>query len=261
MREVLAEVDLILAEDTRVAGTLLKAFDISGAKASFHQHNAGQRIPGIIRRIKDGAAVALVSDRGTPAISDPGRELVAACHLSGLPVRVVPGPSALTAAFAGSGFPHPFVFWGFLPRTGKARREALERVEDVRCTQIFYEAPHRLKETLEALGSILGEDRRLVVARELTKPYEEFWPGTLGEAISVAERFRGEIVLVLGPEESAGEPARREPTSALLSALEVLVDEAVRSGVPQNEAIRRVAHEFGLARRTLYHAMKRDGGG
>lgn len=259
MRQVLAAVDLVLAEDTRVVGTLLKAFDIVGAKMSFHQHNAAQRIPGLIERLKAGATIALVSDRGTPAISDPGRELVAACHDAGLPVRVVPGPSALTTAFAGSGFPHPFVFWGFLPRSGKTRRETLRRVEETDCTQVFYEAPHRLKDTLAALREALGRDRRIVVARELTKPYEEFWPGTLAQAEAAAERFRGEIVLVVGPPETPRERAHRQPSAALMAALAVLVEEAVQDGLAENEAIRRVAQQFGLARRILYQALK--GGG
>ena len=259
-QSVLAAVDVILCEDTRVTGILCHALGIDRPKEAFHEHNAAKRVPGLIRRLEAGETFALVSDRGMPTVSDPGRELVAACHQSKIPISVIPGPSALTTAFAGSGYPHPWVFWGFLPSHGRQRHEALERVEETAMTQILYEAPHRLGLTLADLSERLGPSRQLTIARELTKPYEEFWQGTLETARAQEDdRFRGELVLVIAPGLNHRKPRRTEPESPQLwLALEALVYEHVGQGDSESEAIRRVASQFRLPRRALYEKVHRE---
>jgi 16S rRNA (cytidine1402-2'-O)-methyltransferase len=217
-----------------------------------------KRIPAIIDRLQQGESFALVSDRGMPTVSDPGAELVAECHRAEIAVSVIPGPSALTVAFAGSGYPHPFVFWGFLPSHGKERRMAIDRLATNVLTQIIYEAPHRLEATLSDLRDALGGGHGLTIARELTKPYEEFWQGPIDEALSSVPRFRGELVLVLAPLPQAAEPARlAAPSPALWQALEVLVEDYIREGQSESEAIRRVAAQFRVARRALYERVVR----
>ncbi len=253
-RAVLSQVDAILCEDTRVTGLYCQALGIDRPKESFHQHNAMKRVEAIINRLKAGQTLALVSDRGLPTVSDPGRELVQACRDAGIWVSVVPGPSAVTTAFAGSGYSHPFVFWGFLPAVGQKRRQALEDVAESLYTQIFYEAPHRLQSTLADFERVLGSERELTVARELTKPYEEFWSGTVQSALVASEqgRFRGEMVLVLAPV-GPRHPARLSPASdAFWAALVALVSEYVDQGLSDAEAIRRVAAQFRVPRRTVY---------
>ncbi len=260
-QEILSAVDLVLCEDTRVTGLLLKSLEIDRPKESFHQHNTMKRLPSILRRLQTGQTIALVSDRGMPAISDPGRELVEACHRHGIKISVIPGVSAVTAAFSGSGYSHPFVFWGFLPARGKERRQVLERVAETGSTQIFYESPHRLQETLEDLGQCLGSDRAITIARELTKPYEEFWQGQLAEALGQVSRFRGELVLLLAPGEGAVSRIA-SPSPMLWQALDALVQEHIRLGRSSAEAIRLVAAQFHVARRTLYdRVLRQDGTG
>lgn len=197
---VCAAVDGIAAEDTRLSGRLLQHFGIRTRLISFHEHNTKERIADLVPRLLDGQTLALISDAGMPCISDPGAELVAACHEQGIQVVVVPGPSALVTALAGSGLPtQPFYFEGFLPVKGKERRERLALLRQRAETTVFYEAPHRLERTLQDFHEHDLGERRLVVARELTKRYEEFAVFTVDQALAhyAATPPKGEFVLVL----------------------------------------------------------------
>jgi 16S rRNA (cytidine1402-2'-O)-methyltransferase len=198
---VLKEADLIAAEDTRVTRTLLNAYEIATPLVSFHEFSG----PGKVRRLVERLAtsdVALVSDAGTPGLSDPGFPLIRAAIEAGVPVVPIPGPSALLAALVASGLPmHAFTYLGFAPRRSGERRRLLDRLIDADLTHVLYESPHRLVATLGEIVDVLGPDRSLVVGRELTKKFEEHVRGT---ASVVLERFRrqaprGEITLLIGP--------------------------------------------------------------
>ena len=195
----LKEVDLIAAEDTRHTRVLLNHFDIHTPLTSYHEHNEATKAPHLTERLARGANIALVCDAGTPAISDPGYRLVSSAIAAGIRVSPVPGVSAVTAVLSASGLPTDrFVFEGFLPAKKKERRARLQRLRSERRTLVFYEAPHRLKESLEDLCDILG-DRDVVLAREVSKVHEEFWRGLLSDARREASRRKllGEITLVV----------------------------------------------------------------
>jgi len=201
-RDTLAGAALIAAEDTRHTGTLLKAFGISTPMISLHDHNEAQRTPELIERLRGGASVALVSDAGTPAISDPGFDLVRACAAAGIEVVAVPGPCALVAALSIAALPTDrFCFEGFLPARGAARRTRLSALSAEQRTLVFYESPHRIKETLADCAEHLGPRRVAALAREITKLHESLYRGSLGElaerAASEPDLSRGEIVLVI----------------------------------------------------------------
>jgi 16S rRNA (cytidine1402-2'-O)-methyltransferase len=193
---VLREVRLIAAEDTRKTRRLLTAYDIKTPLTSYYEHNKLTKLDNILEKLKE-ADVALVSEAGMPGISDPGYELIVAAVRAGVPVVPVPGPSAVTAALAVSGLPTDrFIFTGFLPNRSSARRRLLASLEDGPGTVIALEAPHRLAASLEDILDILG-DRRLAVARELTKLHEEIWRGTVSGAIKHFSQPRGEFTLVI----------------------------------------------------------------
>jgi 16S rRNA (cytidine1402-2'-O)-methyltransferase len=201
-RETLASASLIAAEDTRHTATLLKAFGIATPMISLHDHNEAQRAPELIERLRAGASVALVSDAGTPAISDPGFDLVRACAAAGIEVVAVPGPCALVAALSIAALPTDrFCFEGFLPARGAARRARLSGLSAERRTLVFYESPHRIDETLADCAEHLGSTRAAVLAREITKLHESLYRGSLAELAartqSDAALSRGEIVLVV----------------------------------------------------------------
>ncbi len=196
---ILNEVDLILAEDTRTSGKLLKHFEIKKPLQSFHAHNEHGQLQNIIRKMEEGAVVALVSDAGTPAISDPGYLLVRECIANELKVECLPGATAFVPALVNSGLPADrFVFEGFLPHK-KGRQTRLKELAEESKTIILYESPYRLLKTLEQLAEYLGEDRRACVSRELTKIYEENVRGTLKELYEhyTENTLKGEIVLVV----------------------------------------------------------------
>jgi 16S rRNA (cytidine1402-2'-O)-methyltransferase len=196
--DVLAQVDLIAAEDTRHTGILLRHYGVRKPLISYHQYNRVQRTPQLIERLKQGQAVALVSDAGTPGISDPGSYLVRAAISSGIPVQAVPGPTALMTALAASGLAtERFAYEGFLP-TKKGRKTRLESLRDEERTLVLYESPRRLQRTLRDLLAVLG-DRQAVVARELTKKFEEIIRARLSELVSRFETqtVKGEVVLVV----------------------------------------------------------------
>jgi 16S rRNA (cytidine1402-2'-O)-methyltransferase len=202
-REVLSTCALIAAEDTRHTGTLLKAFGVATPLLSLHDHNEAQRAPELVQRMQSGASIALVSDAGTPAISDPGFDLVRAAAAAGIEVVAVPGPCAAVAALSIGGLPTDrFCFEGFLPARGSARRARLDELKGEPRTLVFYESPHRVVETLEDCAAAFGAARPATVAREITKLHETTYRGTLSElaarAAADGDFARGEIVLMVG---------------------------------------------------------------
>lgn len=212
--EVLREVDLVAAEDTRQTAKLLNHFEIRVPTTSYHEHNAARREPELLARLERGERIALVTDAGMPAISDPGSTLVRAAADRGHEVQVVPGASALTAALALSGLDATrFVFEGFPPREGKARRRIFRQLAGEHRAIVFFEGPHRLVASLRDLAAILGVDRPVAVCRELTKIHEEVFRGSLAEAAAHFEAHppKGEATLVLGPASRAASPDSDEP--------------------------------------------------
>ena len=210
-REALARADVIAAEDTRHTGALLTALGLATPLLSLHEHNESRRVPGVLARLAQGERVALVSDAGTPLLSDPGYELVRAAIAAGFEVNAIPGPSAITAALAIAGLPTDrFCFEGFLPARERERRAVLEALAHERRTLVFFEAPHRIVAALADIVTVLGPERAAVVARELTKAHETVYRGTLGElaarAATEANFARGEITLVVhgAPAAAAG---------------------------------------------------------
>jgi 16S rRNA (cytidine1402-2'-O)-methyltransferase len=243
--EALKAADVIACEDTRRTGKLLSASGIKNRLISVHEHNERAQTPYVLELVSAGQTVALVSDAGTPAISDPGARLVAAAVEAGLDVTIVPGPSAVVSALAISGLPTDrFVFEGFLPRKGAERTQRLTAIAGEERTVVLYESPNRVGATLVDLAGACGEDRRVAVVRELTKLYEEVWRGPLGEAaahLGPAEA-RGEHVLVIEgrPPRPAGEDdvraALQERLAAGLSKKEAATDVAELLGVPKRRA-------------------------
>jgi 16S rRNA (cytidine1402-2'-O)-methyltransferase len=251
--EVLAEADLIAAEDTRVSGVWLRAVGVRTPLVSFHAHSKRARLDEIIARLRQGEVVAVVTDAGMPAVADPGRELVEAAVKAGIPVSAVPGPNAAVTAFALSGFPLPVTIWGFLPARGREREASLESLAEAPGTQVFYEAPHRIRDTLAALSARLA-GRSLVVARELTKIHEEIWRGDVDGALAWLEAHppRGEFTVVVGPRQAS------QPQEPDWDALLEQVAEAVSHGASDREAVRAVAEAAGASRRELYRRWHRE---
>ena len=255
--EILSAVDFIAAEDTRVTVKLLNHLDIKKPMVTYHRHNCDTAGPAILRRLEEGESCALVTDAGTPGISDPGEDLVALCTAAGVKVESVPGPCALTAALSVSGLPAArFAFEGFLPMNRKNRRARLEALEREERTMIFYEAPHKLRATLDDLAAVFGPDRRIVLCRELTKLHEEVIRTTLGEAVIrfSGQEPRGEFVLV-----AAGRPPQAEERDG--DAALARAEELRRTGLPLKEAAAQAAQEFGVKKRELYNRALRGGGG
>jgi 16S rRNA (cytidine1402-2'-O)-methyltransferase len=250
-RRVLADADLLLAEDTRHTRQLLAACGIeraAGTLESLHEHNEAGRVPGLVERLLGGATVALVSDAGTPLVSDPGAVLVGAAAAAGIQVVAVPGPCAAIAALSVAALPAArFAFEGFLPPRAAARRRALEALAGETRTLVFYEAPHRLVEALADLATVLGEERPAAVARELTKKFETVYRGTLGSLLSRAseapEMARGEIVIVVQGAAQAAAAGDLDADRVLRALLEEL---------PVSQAARLAAQITGRARKDLY---------
>jgi len=243
---VLREVALIAAEDTRHSRKLLNHFDIRTPLISCHEHNEQQRQEELIGRLLAGASIALISDAGTPAIADPGYRLVRACHAAGVPVAPVPGPSAILAALSAAGEPTDrFIFEGFLPARAAARDKVLQGLRNEPRTVVLYETPHRLLAALAAIAGVWGEDRPLVVARELTKLHEELFRGTAAAALAHfgASRVRGELVLILPP------VPQETPVAGMEAALRQLMCE---EGMTRSAAVRQVAKAYGMARSEVY---------
>lgn len=248
--ETLKSVDIVLAEDTRHAGQLLKHFMIQKPLVSLHAFNEDERIQPIIEQIKAGQSMALVSDAGTPLISDPGFLLVKMLREAGLSVVPIPGPSALIAALSVAGLPtDKFIFEGFLPAKNEARRQRLQALVKETRTLIFYEAPHRLMATLQALLTVFGEERKAAIARELTKIHESVLLSTLPQLIAhfecAEEERRGEIVLLI-----AGALEEDHSTQRLLTADEVLT--VLLAELPLKKAVLCAMQLTGERKNVLY---------
>jgi len=247
--QVLRDVDLIACEDTRHTQKLLNHYGITTKTISYHEHNEQQRAVKLIDQLKQGSNIAVVSDAGTPAISDPGFRLVRAAIENEVPVVPVPGPSALISALVAAGLPtDEFFFAGFLPARSNARRARLGELQSIPGTLIFYEAPHRLAATLKDAYEILGE-RDAVVARELTKVHEEIRRGRLSELSKYyeGEEPRGEIVVLID----------RNVISAAKPQLSIaaLVDQLEQEGMDQRAALKKAAREVGLSRAEAYRKL------
>ena len=249
--KTLTAVDLIAAEDTRHTQILLNHFDIHTPTISFHEHNTAERIPQLIEKLKAGQVIAQCSDAGMPSISDPGKELVAACVHADIPVVPLPGANAGITALIASGLsPQPFTFYGFLERKHQQQVRQLKQLQAHRETMIFYEAPHRLKKTLKTMAEVLGMERRVVLARELTKRYEEFIRGSLAEAIEWADtnQVRGEFVILVAGNDQPIEQSQEHPQGTPIEQ----VDQEVANGLSTNAAIKLVAKRLGIKRQELY---------
>lgn len=241
---ILREVKLIAAEDTRRTKKLLAAYDIKTPLTSYHSHNKRTKLSRIIQDLKE-VDVALVSDAGMPGVSDPGYELVKAAVECNIPVIPIPGPSVIVTALAISGLPaHRFLYLGFLPRSGGRRRRLLKSMVGEGSTIIFFEAPHRLQETLKDIMLELG-DRKLAVCRELTKVYEEIFRGKVSQAIEHFVVPRGEFTIVV-------EGVHGKAPVRLTDDIKKELHDMRRSEIPARDAIDRMVNKTGLSRRELY---------
>jgi 16S rRNA (cytidine1402-2'-O)-methyltransferase len=253
---ILKEVDFIAAEDTRQTIKLLNRFEIKNTLISYHEHNKVERGVHIIRQLLEGKSVALVSDAGSPGISDPGEDLVRLAVEADIAVTMIPGPVAAVTGLVISGLPtERFVFEGFLPVSKKTKKEKIRALKDETRTIIFYEAPHKLYNTLQDLFEILGE-RRIALARELTKKFEQVVRCKLSEAI---ERYSGEIpkgefVLILeGADEKALLEQQREKWSTL--SLTDHVQSYINGGMNKKDAIKKTAEDRGMSKRDVYNSL------
>ena len=256
---ILKEVQLIACEDTRQTSKLLNHYDIQTRTISYHEHNELTRSAELIMHIEQGQSIALVTDAGMPGVSDPGFRLVSLAIRHKIPVVPVPGATAFLSALVASGLPtDSFVFQGFLPVKLGQRRKVLEAIKNEVRTQIFYEAPHRLLGTLEDIVDVLGAHRHVVVAREVTKIYEEFVRATAAEVLAdftKRDEVRGEITLLIGrAEEAHGVPVVAQKNAR------TRVRELMKSGeVDEKEAMKRVAKEMGISKSDVYREMQKDG--
>ncbi len=252
---VLKEADLIACEDTRTSAHLLAHYGIGTPLTSYHKFNEETKSEELIGKMLLGSTVALITDAGMPAISDPGQILVRKCHEAGVPVTAVPGACAAVTALALAGEDtRRFVFEGFLPQNNKEKKAALQRLEDESRTIVLYEAPHRLKRTLEALSDALGEKRPVVLVREITKKYEEIQRTTLGEACGSAAEPRGEYVLVIAGR-SAEEIRQRQAEQWENMSISEHVALYERQGMDRKSAMKAAANDRGITKRAVYQEL------
>ena len=253
---ILKEVDIIAAEDTRNTKKLCNYFDIQTKLVSYHEHNQESGGHKILGYLEEGRSVALVSDAGMPCISDPGEDIVKRAIAEGFPVVPIPGANAALSALIASGIaPQPFQFYGFLSRGKKERQAELELLSQNRETLIFYEAPHRLKESLKSIQKNFGNERRIVLAREVTKKFEEFLRGTVEQAVDWADanEIRGEFCIVI---EGNAEP---DPVETTVWWEDLTIEEHVeevmeREQLSSKEAIKKVSADRKLSKRDVYQA-------
>lgn len=246
--EILQSADLVAAEDTRVTGSLLKKLGLEKKLVSYYEHNAAMRSSLLIRHLEDGENIALVSDAGTPAISDPGEDIVQECICRDIEIIPVPGPCAFVCALTVSGFSTKrFSFIGFLPAKQNDRKKELEQVKHREETLIFYEAPHRLLKTLTDMHEVFGEDRRISVSREITKKFEEHIRGTLSQVLAHFETnpVKGEFVIVV-------EGGTKEESSFNELSLEEHLDLYEKQGLSKKDAIKQIAIDRNLPKRDVY---------
>jgi 16S rRNA (cytidine1402-2'-O)-methyltransferase len=253
---ILKEADRIACEDTRHTSRLLTRYNIATPRESYHKFNEENRTPRLLQMLREGKNIALVSDSGTPLVSDPGYELVSACRKEGIPVIPIPGPSAVIAALSGSGLPSDsFFFAGFLPARGSPRKRRLEELAGIPSTLILYEAPHRILNSLEDMIAVLGT-RKACIARELTKIHEEFIQGTLAELLDLLRarpKIQGEITLVIG-RGTAASAALEWP----VSIQQHLEAEMQKSGLSRNEALKNIAKQRGISRKQAYNLLNKE---
>jgi 16S rRNA (cytidine1402-2'-O)-methyltransferase len=252
---ILREASLIACEDTRQTRKLLDHYGIATPTVSYHEHNEAARAEELVRKLEQGMTVAQVSDAGTPGVSDPGYRLIKLAIEHGITVVPIPGPSALTAALVGSGLPtDAFEFRGFLPAKSGQRRTGIEGLRDTTHTIVLYEAPHRIRETLEDIVAILGPERPVAIARELTKVHEEFIRGTAAQVRDLLQgrEIKGEITLIIG----AGSAP---PTIASESTLAQRLKEIMRErNLDEKTALKILAKERGLKRSEAYRELQRS---
>lgn len=254
-RRVLQEVDHVAAEDTRHTGKLLARLGIDAHLTSLHRHNEAARIAHVVSWLEAGETVALVSDAGTPLVSDPGGRLVRAVRAAGHAVVPIPGPSAVLAALAGSGLPwERFTFLGFLPRKGRERGELLRRIGIAQETVVVFESPERTVALLEDLLQVCGAAREVSVARELTKRHEEFRTGTLPEVLNYyeASSVRGEVTVCVAP--AGAEALRADAAEAPTEAARLL-----SGGMKPSAAAKELVRRFGIDRSAAYDIVKKAG--
>lgn len=252
--KILETVDLIAAEDTRHTQQLLNHFEIRTKQISFHEHNTQLRIPELVDKLLTGVNIAQVSDAGMPSISDPGAELVSAAVTAGIPVIPLPGPNAALTALIASGLvPQPFYFYGFLGRKATEQKATLASLANREETMLFYESPYRLKKTLATMVTVIGPERQVVLARELTKRYEEFIRGSLAEVSEWAQtnEIRGEFVMILAGNDNPEEVVVNKPTDDL--SIKDYVLTLIEQGNKTNDAIKIVAKERGLKKQQVYN--------
>jgi 16S rRNA (cytidine1402-2'-O)-methyltransferase len=255
---ILREVDVIACEDTRHTRKLLNHFGIDAKTISYHEHNEAERAGELCDLLSAGKDIAVVSDAGTPLVSDPGFRIVNVAIEKGINVVPIPGPAAFIAALSGSGLASDqFLFAGFLPARSNPRKTKLEELRALNATLVFYEAPHRIAATLRDARDVLGK-RPAVVARELTKLHEEFVRGTLDElaaAFSESKKARGEIVLLIAGAASHDEVARESLSSTVTTTFAERMAQLQRAGLEEKPALKKVARELGLKRDEAYRML------
>ena len=254
-RETLEQADFIAAEDTRVTLKLLNHLGIKKSLVSYYEHNKATQGSRIVERILAGETCALVSDAGSPAISDPGEDLVRQCAAAGIPVCAIPGPcAAITALSISAQATGRFCFEGFLSTAKKSRREHLDSLKKEQRTMIFYEAPHKLLATLTDMAEVFGEDRPISLCRELTKLHEEVVRTTLGQAVTRYTQSppKGEFVLIV-----AGAPAEKQALPSETDAA-ARVSQLIAQGVSRKDAVKQTAKELGLPKNVVYDIALRD---
>lgn len=252
---VLREVDLIAAEDTRRTARLLSHYGISTPSLSFHQHNVRTRLPQLLSRLEAGKSIALVTDAGTPGVSDPGVELVEACLAAHIPVDPIPGASAPLAAAVASGFPLiPLTIFGFPPRRSKDRIEWFSRILEIPHTFSFFESPHRVVATLSEMSPLSGE-RPIMIGRELTKRHQEFIWGSAGGLSGRLSDPKGEITIVVGPV-NIDSMLNDQPKEDALGMAVDMFGQLTNSGRTRRQAVSEAAKAFSLPVRTVYAAVE-----
>lgn len=257
---ILQEADVIAAEDTRQTRKLLTHYVIRTPLTSYHEHNKMEKTPVLIKRMLEGETIALVTDAGTPAISDPGEDLARACYEAGIQVTSLPGPAAVITALTLSGMKaRRFTFEGFLPADKKERESVLARLADTTCTTVFYEAPHRLLKTLEVLEGVVGGQRKIAVCKELTKKHEKALHFTMEEALSFYTENppRGEFVLVLdGADEEKLREERQDQWKEI--PLTEHMQQYLDQEMDKKSAMKQVAKDRGVSKRDVYNALLKD---
>ena len=253
---ILRSVDRIACEDTRQTQKLLNHFEIRTPTISYHMHNEGPRAEELVAELKQGARIAIVSDAGTPSIADPGGQIAAAAIAAGIPVFPVPGANAALCAVIASGLPtEQFTFHGFLPAKAGQRKTALEELERDGATHIFYEAPHRIVDTLADIEAVFGAAQHIVIAREITKLHEEFLRGPVGELrIQLAARasVRGEIVLLLAPAAAEKKDVAQRTIATEVAAI------MHAEKISEMDALKRVAKNRGMGKSEAYRELQRE---